>query len=99
MMSRRLLHALPLCLLASTTAAQSVESGLAKCQRPTAPFVPNGGYASAEAMKEASGELRGYFDGINDYILCLRDEYNRARAEAEQIQAQWKYAQERFRTR
>ena len=98
-MSRPLIYALSLTLLASTAAAQSVESGLAKCQRPAAPFVPSGGYSNAEAMKEANDELKVYFGGVNDYIICLRDEYNRARAEAEQIQLQWKDAQERFKSR
>lgn len=98
-MLRPLIYALLLTLLASTAAAQSVESGLAKCQRPTAPFVPSGGHASAEAMQEANDELKVYFNGINDYIRCLSSEYTRARAEAEQIQLQWKDAQERFKSR
>ncbi len=91
--------ALSLMLFATTAAAQSVEPGLAKCKRPEAPFVPTGGYTSVEAMKDATGEVRAYFNGVNAYIVCLRDEYNRARAEAEQIEAQWKDAQERFRSR
>lgn len=88
-----------LAVIATSAVAQTGESGLAKCERPTAPLVPSGKHSDAAAMKDTSAELKIYFNGINAYILCLRDEYNRARAEAEQISAQWKDAQARFKTR
>ena len=99
MMSKRLLHALPLVLLAHAAAAQTSETGPADCRRPAAPFVPSGSHDSIKTMKDATADLRTYFGDMNTYILCLRNEYNRARAEAEQIQAQWKDAQARFKAR
>ena len=88
-----------LTLFATAAAAQTGETGLAKCERPAAPFVPSGGYANAQAMQEAGVELKAYFDGINAYLRCVRGEYNRARAEAEQIQLQWRDARDRFQSR
>ena len=85
--------------VATAAAAQTGETGLAKCERPAAPFVPSGGYANAQAMQEAGVELKAYFDGINAYLRCGRGEYTRARAEAEQIQLQWQDARDRFQSR